>query len=101
MPVIVAAALAVSDEDRVVLQRWARSTSEPHRGVVQARGLLLAADGVANEEIARRCETTPDTVRRWRARLAEKGVDGVGVIAPVGAASRGCPRASVWPRWCG
>jgi transposase len=44
--------------------------------------LLLAADGVANEEIARRCETTSDTVRRWRARFAETGVEGVGVIAP-------------------
>jgi transposase len=82
MPVIVAAALDVSDEQRVVLERWARSTVESHRRVVQARGLLLAADGVANEEIARRCDTTPDTVRRWRARFVEAGVDGVGVIAP-------------------
>lgn len=60
----------------------ARSPSLPHRTVVQARGLLLAADGVANEEIARRCAATSDTVRRWRARCAESGVDGVGVIAP-------------------
>ena len=37
---------------------------------------------MANEEIARRCETTPDTVRRWRARYVEQGVNGVGVIAP-------------------
>lgn len=82
MPVMVAAALSVSDEQRVTLERWARSTVEPHRRVVQARGLLLAADGVANEEIARRCDTTPDTVRRWRARFVEAGVEGVGVIAP-------------------
>jgi hypothetical protein len=49
--------------------------------VVQAKGLLLAADGVANQEIARRCEVDSDTVRRWRARFADKGVGGVGVIA--------------------
>ncbi len=49
--------------------------------VVQAKGLLLAADGVANQEIARRCEVDSDTVRRWRTRFAVKGVDGVGVIA--------------------
>jgi transposase len=59
----------------------ARSPSLPHRRVVQARALLLAADGVANEEIARRCETNGDTVRRWRRRFAEAGVDGVGRIA--------------------
>ncbi len=82
MPVLVAEALDVSGEQRVVLERWARSTSEPHRRVMQARGLLLAAEGVANEEIARRCGTTPDAVRRWRARFVEAGVDGVGVIAP-------------------
>lgn len=33
-----------------------RSSTRPHRVVVQAKGLLLAADGVANAEIARRCE---------------------------------------------
>jgi transposase len=41
----------------------------------------LAADGVANEEIARQCATTPDTVRRWRGRFSESGVDEVGKIA--------------------
>ena len=44
--------------------------------------MLLAADGVANAEIGRRCGTTTVTVRRWRARFAEDGVAGVGVIAP-------------------
>ncbi len=53
----------------------------PHRCVVQSKALLLAADGVANEEIARQCATTPDTVRRWRARFGECGVEGVGKIA--------------------
>jgi len=32
----------------------ARSTSLPHRQVVQARALLLAAEGVATNEVARR-----------------------------------------------
>jgi hypothetical protein len=32
----------------------AASSVLPHRQVVQARALLWAADGVANEEIARR-----------------------------------------------
>ena len=53
----------------------------PHRQVVQAKALLWAADGVANQEIARRCGVDSDAVRRWRARFAENGIDGVGVIA--------------------
>jgi transposase len=76
-----APALPVSVEQRVDLARMARSTVLPHRVVAQARGLLLAADGVANEQIARRCGVDSDTVRRWRARFAERGVAGVGVIA--------------------
>jgi transposase len=71
----------MSIEQRHGLEVIARSSSLPHRKVVQARGLLLAGDGMPNEEIARRCETTPDTVRRWRARFSERGVEGVGVIA--------------------
>jgi transposase len=50
--------------------------------VVQASALLLAADGVANEAIARECATTSDTVRRWRAKFEAGGVEAVGSIAP-------------------
>src|SRR6185295_19939221 len=81
MPVMTAAALPVSDAQRAELERMAASTSLPHRQVVQARGLLWACDGVANEEIARRCEVDSDTVRRWRHRFGEQGTAGVGVIA--------------------
>ncbi len=68
-------------EQRGGLELMARSSSLPHRKVVQAKALLLAGDGVANEQIARRCDTTPDAVRRWRARFARSGVQAVGVIA--------------------
>src|SRR5512143_1581379 len=78
MPVKSAAAMAVTDDQRARLERMASSTSLPHRQVVQARALLWACDGVANEEIARRCGVDSDTVRRWRFRFAEQGVAGVG-----------------------
>ncbi len=82
MPVVVAPALVLSCDDRAALAVMARSSTLPHRTVVQARGLLLAGDGVANEEIARRCSTTSDTVRRWRAKFEAGGIDAVGSIAP-------------------
>ena len=81
MPIVTAPALPVSGAQRVELERMASSTGLPHRQVVQAKALLWAADGVANQEIARRCGVDSDAVRRWRARFAEKGVAGVGVIA--------------------
>lgn len=82
MPVMVAAPLKMTRKQRGEVERLARSSSLPHRVVVQASGLLLAADGVANEAIARECATTPDTVRRWRAKFEAGGVDAVGSIAP-------------------
>jgi transposase/transposase-like protein len=82
VPVRVAAPLKVSWEDRGELARMARSSSLPHRVVVQASGLLMAADGEPNEAIARACSTTSDTVRRWRRKFEEGGVGAVGTIAP-------------------
>lgn len=59
----------------------ANSSALPHRTVVKAPALLLAADGVANQEIARRFEVDSGMVRRWRARFVEPGPAGVGVVA--------------------
>src|SRR4051812_7305911 len=81
MPIITASPLAMSESQRLELARMAASTVSPHRQVVQARALLWAADGVANEEIARRVGVDSDAVRRWRRRFVERGVAGVGVIA--------------------
>jgi transposase len=80
MPILNAPALPVSDEQRAELMAMARSTTLPHRKVVQAKALLMAADGAANQAIARRFEIDSDTVRRWRNRFAQTGPAGVGVI---------------------
>ena len=82
MPVVVAAPLKVTRVQRRALERMACSSVLAHRVVVQASALLLAADGVANERIARECSTNPDTVRSWRRKFEAGGVDAVGTIAP-------------------
>ena len=76
-----AARLLVTDGQRAGLEAIANSPSLPHRAVRQARGLLDAADGVANEEIGRRCGVSANTVRAWRKSFHERGVAGVGVVA--------------------
>jgi transposase len=82
MPVMTAPPLDVTSRQRSELERMARTSSLPHRTVVQASALLLAAEGVANEAIARECSTTPDTVRRWRRNFEAGGVAAVGAIGP-------------------
>jgi transcriptional regulator with XRE-family HTH domain len=76
-----AARLVLTEAQRAELEAIANSPSLPHRAVRQAKGLLDAADALANEEIGRRCGVSANTVRAWRKSFAERGVAGVGVVA--------------------
>lgn len=50
------------------------SWTSPHREVQRARALLLAAEGVANIQIALQVGVTPVTVRSWRTRFEVHGL---------------------------
>jgi transposase len=76
-----AAALAVSEGQREVLEALSVSQTARHREVLRARVLLLAADGVANEKIAVQVAVTPVTVRVWRSRFAAEGLSKFGKVA--------------------
>ena len=65
-----------------VLDRLSRSSSARHRTVQRARALLLAADGVANNEIARRVGVSANSVRTWRTCFGVEGIKDFGDIAP-------------------
>ncbi len=60
----------------------ARSGTLPAREVVEARGLVMAAEGVATIRVAEALGVSPDRVRRWRRRFAERRVAGVGTVRP-------------------
>src|SRR6476659_530392 len=62
-------ALLVSPGQREVLESLA-----PHREVVRARALMMAADGLANTAIARALSVSPASVSGWRTRFAEEGL---------------------------
>ncbi|MGD0220129.1 MAG: IS630 family transposase [Acidimicrobiales bacterium] len=72
----------MSNDDRRTLERFAKSRTMAHRTVLRARALLLAADGVANNEIALRVNVNPNSVRMWRQRFDDEGIAGVGRVAP-------------------
>ena len=64
------------------MDRLARSTTLPHRVVIQARALLALADGGSVRSVAREFKTWPNTVTRWRDRFLGDGPAGIGVIRP-------------------
>ncbi|MGH3521865.1 MAG: IS630 family transposase, partial [Mycobacterium sp.] len=75
-----AAALKLSDGQRLTLQTLSRSQTAPARQVTRAKALLMAADGVANEHIAASVGVSPTTVRAWRTRFAEEGLAKLGQV---------------------
>jgi len=75
-----AAALVMSAGQREALTVLARSSTAAHRGVQRAKVLLMAADGVANSQIAAKVGVTPVTVRSWRDRFASEGLAKLGQV---------------------
>jgi hypothetical protein len=67
----------LGDAERAELQSLSRRATAPHRMVLRARIVLLAADDVGNSEIAKRLGTCADTARKWRRRYCLKGPDGL------------------------
>ena len=68
------AGTVVSDEQRVILERWAGAQKTPQSVAVRARIVLAAAAGESNSVIARALGVSRPTVILWRARFAEAGV---------------------------
>jgi transposase len=75
-----AAPLVMSPGQREALTVLARSSTSAHRGVQRAKVLLMAADGVANSQIAAKVGVSPVTVRAWRDRFASEGLAKLGQV---------------------
>jgi transposase len=75
-------ALEISDGQREVLERLARSRTAKQREVQRARALLLAGDGEPNTAIGARVGVSPTTVKAWRERFACEGLKGLAGVRP-------------------
>ena len=64
-------------EERQSLERIVRSPSAEQREVIRARIVLLAADGLRNEQIQRELSVSKPVVVKWRARFAARRLDGL------------------------
>jgi transposase len=77
-----AIAVELSEDERMVLNRWARGRSTPARIVLRARIILAAAAGRENQEIAAELGSDPHTVARWRKRFVALRCAGLERDAP-------------------
>jgi DNA-binding CsgD family transcriptional regulator len=69
--------LRITGDERRELERRARSNQVSRRAAQRAQIVLLAAEGVANREIARLVGLNQNQVGMWRKRYAALGMIGL------------------------
>ena len=74
--------LSLSDSDKQQLLEWASAFGTPQQVVLRCRIVLAAASGQAENSIAKQWVTNRHTVRLWRSRFGQQGLQSLWEIAP-------------------
>ncbi len=69
--------LLVTDAQRALLEGWVRRRTTTQALAQRSRIVLECADGHSIMEVSRLLRVTADTVRTWRRRFLERGLDGL------------------------
>jgi transposase len=80
--------IGLSEAEKETLLTWIRSGTTEHRMVERARIILMAADKIPTQTIARRLKTRPARVSKWRTRFSRRGIEGLRDATREGAPCR-------------
>ncbi len=69
--------LTISLEQAGTLRRWVRAHHTPQHVVMRCRIILMAAEGLSNNQIAKHLGVSRPTVILWRERFAQAGPPGL------------------------
>jgi len=69
--------IALTAEERTGLQEMARRYTSPYCEVMRAKVILLAAQGLPNEQIGERLDLPRQIVSKWRKRFFQEGLAGL------------------------
>jgi hypothetical protein len=69
--------IILSPGERKILVERARKYTLPYFNVLRAKMILLAAEGLGNDQIAARLDVGRDVVSQWRRRFFEHRVPGL------------------------
>jgi hypothetical protein len=69
--------IELSRQEKQELRRRAAKYTLPYCEVIRAKMILLAAQGLANDQIAARLDTRREVVSMWRKRFFEQRLTGL------------------------
>jgi hypothetical protein len=69
--------IRLSGNERRILEERSRKYTLPYRDVFRANVILLAVQGLRNDEIADRLNSRREVVSRWRKRFFEERLPGL------------------------
>jgi hypothetical protein len=69
--------ITLTEEEALELRRRARKYTLPHFQVIRAQMILLAAEGLDNDQIAARLNTRREVVCQWRKRFFYERLSGL------------------------
>ncbi len=85
-------AIELSQEERTKLEAIAQKYTAPYFSVVRAKIVLLAAQGLSNDEIGARLDLPRQIVSKWRKRFFEKRLAGLSDQSRPGRPARFSPQ---------
>jgi len=84
--------IELSQEEKTTLEAMAQKYTAPYVSVVRAKIVLLAAQGLSNDQIGARLDLPRQIVSKWRKRFFEKRLSGLSDQSRPGRPARFSPQ---------
>ena len=69
--------ILLTGEEKAELENTSRKYTSPYAKVVRAKAILMAAQGLRNDQIAARVSLPRQIVSKWRKRFFEERLEGL------------------------
>jgi hypothetical protein len=70
-------AIRLTEKERKYLEQQARKYTSPYFSVVRAKAILLAVEGLDNQQIGERLQLPRQVISKWRKRFFEERLAGL------------------------